>query len=65
MAALAACRGLRRAVATRPGVQPPAVLLLGHYRCIVSFDRTPERPYPYAFHVSVGNSALPGHLPGP
>ena len=63
MAALAAARGLRLAVAARPGVRPPAALLLGPYRCIGSFDRTPERPYPYALHVSVGNDALPGTLP--
>jgi hypothetical protein len=62
MAALAACRGIRQVVAARPGAEPPAVLLLGHYRCIVSVDRTPERPYPH-MHVSVGNAAVPGHLP--
>ena len=63
MAALAAARGLRHAVAARLGVQPPAALLLGPYRCIVSFDQTPGRPYPNALHVSVGNAALPGLLP--
>ena len=39
------------------------MLLLGPYRCIVSFDETPGRPYPYALHVSIGNAALPGCLP--
>jgi hypothetical protein len=63
MAVLAAARGLRHAVAARLGMEPPAALLLGPYRCIVSFDQTPGRRYPYALHVSIGNAALPGHLP--
>lgn len=63
MAALAAARGLRQAVAERLGAQPPGVLLLGSYRCLLSFDETPESPYPYALHLSVGNAELPGHLP--
>jgi len=63
MAALAAARGLRQAVAQRPGVQPPGVILLGSYRCVLSFDETPQAPYPYALHVSVGNDLLAGVLP--
>ena len=65
MAVLAAARGLRHAVAQRPGVQPPGVVLLGSYRCILSFDATPQAPYPYALHLSVGNGVSPGHLPNP
>jgi hypothetical protein len=63
MAVLAVCRGIRQTVAARPGAQPPLALRLGHYRCAVSFDETPARPYPYALHVSVGNDAVSGHLP--
>lgn len=63
MAVLAAARGLRQAVAHRPGAPPPGVVLLGAYRCILSFDETPQAPYPYALHLSVGNGVIPGHLP--
>lgn len=63
MAVLAVCRGIRRVVAARPGTQPAVELRLGHYRCAVRFDETPARQYPYAFHVSVGNDAVSGHLP--
>jgi hypothetical protein len=63
MAALAAARGLRQAVALRPGAQPPGVVRLGSYRCVLSFDETPQAPYPYALHLSVGNDVLPGVLP--
>jgi hypothetical protein len=63
MAVLAAARGLRRAVAARPGVHPPGIVLLGRYKCVLSFDHTPRAPYPYALHLSVGNAAVPGHLP--
>jgi hypothetical protein len=65
MAVLAAARGLREAFAQRPGAQPPGVVLLGAYRCILSFDETPEAPSPYALHLSVGNGVIPGHLPTP
>jgi hypothetical protein len=41
MAVLAAARGLRHAVARRPGAQPPGIVLLGSYRCILSFDLRP------------------------
>ena len=63
MAVLAVCRALRQVVAARPGAQPPVGLQLGDYRCEVSFDETPQRPYPYALHVSLGNGAMPGQLP--
>jgi hypothetical protein len=64
MAALAAARGLRRAVAERPRAQPPGVIFLGSYKCILSFAETPQAPYPYALHLSVGNGVIPGLLPG-
>jgi hypothetical protein len=63
MAALAAARGLRQAVAARPGAHPPAVALIGPYKGVLSFDETPQAPHPYALHLSVGNAAAPGHLP--
>jgi hypothetical protein len=63
MAALAAARGLRQAVALRPGAQPPGVIRFGSYRCVLSFDETPQAPYRYALHLSVGNDVLPGVLP--
>ncbi len=63
MAVLAAARGLRQAVAQRAGVQPPGVVRLGSYRCVLSFDETPRAPSPYALHLSVGNEVLPGLLP--
>ena len=63
MAMLAVARGARQAVADRPGAQPPSVVLLGQYRCVLSFDETPQAPYPYALHLSVGNTVVPGHLP--
>jgi hypothetical protein len=63
IAVLAAARGLRQAVAQRPGAQPPGVVLLGAYRCILSFDEMPGAPTPYALHLSVGNGVIPGHLP--
>jgi hypothetical protein len=63
MAVLAAARGLRQAVAERPGAQPPGRVRLGSYRCVLSFDETPRAPYPYALHLSVGNDVLPGVLP--
>jgi hypothetical protein len=56
---------LRQVVAKRPGLQPPGVILLRSYRCVLSFDATPQAPYPYALHLSVGNSVIPGHLPNP
>jgi len=65
MAVLAAARGLRQAVAQRPGVQPPGIVRLGSYKWILSFDETPQAPYPYALHPSVGNDVIPGHLPNP
>lgn len=65
METLAASRGLRQAVAGRPGLQPPGVLRLGNYRCVLSFDRMPQAAYPYALHLSVGNDVVPGHLPNP
>ena len=61
MATLAAARASRQAVAARPGT--PAVMRLGPYCCRLSFDETPGAPHPYALHLSVGNAALPGHLP--
>lgn len=63
MAVLAAARGLRQAVAARPGAPPPGIALLGSYKCVLSFDETPRAPYPYALHLSVGNAVLPGQLP--
>jgi len=60
---LAAARGLRQAVADRPGAQPPGIVLLGQYKCVLSFDETPQASYPYALHLSVGNTVVPGHLP--
>lgn len=63
MAALAAARGLRQAVAARPGAQPPGIVLLGQYKCVLSFDETPQTPYPYALHLRVGNAVAPGCLP--
>ena len=51
MAVLAAARGLRQALAQRPGAQPPGIVLLGSYRCIPSFDETPQAPAPYALHL--------------
>jgi len=61
MATLVAARAVRQAVATRAGA--PAVMRLGPYWCRLSFDETPRAPHPYALHLSVGNAALPGHLP--
>jgi len=63
MDVLAASRALRQVVAGRPGLQPPGVILLGSYRCVLSFDETPQAPYPCALHLSVGNGVIPGHLP--
>jgi hypothetical protein len=60
---LAASRALRQVVAGRPGLEPPGVILLGSYRCVLSFDATPQAPYPYALHLSVGNGVIPGYLP--
>jgi hypothetical protein len=37
----------------------------GSYKGILSFDETPQAPYPYALHLSVGNDVIPGHLPNP
>jgi hypothetical protein len=65
MDVLAASRALRQVVAGRPGLQPPGVLLLGSYRCVLNFDETPQASYPYALHLSVGDGAIPGHLPNP
>jgi hypothetical protein len=62
MATLAAARASRQAVAARPGA--PAVVRLGPYRCQLSFNETRGAPHPFALQLSVGNAALPGHLPG-
>ena len=64
MAALAAARGVRQAIAARPGARPSGIVLLGAYKCVLSFDETPQAPHPYALHLSVGNALVPGHLPG-
>lgn len=63
MLALAAARGLRHAVAARPGAPPPGIALLGQYKCVLSFDETPQASYPYALHLSIGNAVAPGRLP--
>jgi hypothetical protein len=63
MEALAACRGLREAVAERPGLLPPVRLVLGRYLCVLSFDKIDGRPHPWALHLSISNWVAPGHLP--
>jgi len=60
---LAAARGMRKAVATRPGEEdPPGLLRVGQFQCILSFDGTPDDPMPYALHLSVMNRLTPGML---
>jgi hypothetical protein len=63
MEALAASRGLREAVAERPGLAPPVRLHLGRYLCLLSFDKIDNRPHPWALHLSASNWVAPGHLP--
>jgi len=63
MEALAACRGLRQAVAERPGLEPPVRIALGRYLCVLSFDKIINRPHPWALHLSVSNRVAPVHLP--
>jgi hypothetical protein len=68
---LAAARGMRKAVATRPGEEvPPGFLRVGQFNCLLSFDgtpsfnntRPPDDPMPYALHLSVMNTLAPGSL---
>jgi hypothetical protein len=63
MASLAAARGLRQAIAAHQSAQPPGIVLLGDYKCILSLDETPQAPHPYTLHLSVSNAVLPGCLP--
>lgn len=60
---LAAARGMRKAVATRPGEgDAPGMLRVGQFQCILSFDEISDDPMPYALHLSVMNRLTPGML---
>jgi hypothetical protein len=62
--ALAAARGLRKAVAAHPGSLPVGFLRIGWYNCVMSLDEDRSGPLPYELCLSVNHGlAAPVILP--